>query len=350
MDQNLREQLKSVIGQSLIKSQIPGAVVAICIDGQAVLETGIGYQDRNHKVPLSVDASFYIYSITKSLIATASLYLVSKGLLELDAPVQAYLTDFPIDPSITLRQLLSHTSGLPDYGGMLAYSEAVKAKPSFPWSAKTFLDIAQTQGLRFAPGTGWGYSNIGYLLVKCILEETTSLSIQKLLEQVIFRPLLLKKSSVSSTLENSVSLTPGYSTFFSGDELQNIAHIYHPGWVAHSVIMSTALELATIIDGLFRGQILDPSLVEQMSHPIHNLGKFPLFKNLEYGLGLFLDTESPHGKVAGHTGEGPGYSAAAFHFPALAGSSTTIVALTNRDKHDYGLILVYKMARIIAER
>lgn len=166
MNQNLRERLKSVVRQSLIKSQTPGAAISIYINGQAFLETGVGYKDRHHETPLSIDDSFYIYSITKSLIATASLYLVGKGLLELDAPVQTYLTDFSLDTSITLRQLLSHTSGLPDYGRVPAYSEAIKANPSSPWSAETFLDLAQTQGLQFAPGTGWGYSNIGYQLLK----------------------------------------------------------------------------------------------------------------------------------------------------------------------------------------
>lgn len=350
MDQNLRDQIKSVVRQSLIKSQTPGAAIAIHINGQAFLETGVGYKDRPHEVPLSIDASFYTYSITKSLMATASLYLVSQGLLELDAPVRPYLTDFPLDTSVTLRQLLSHTGGLPDYGEVPAYSEAVKANPSSPWPAEIFLDLAQTQGLQFAPGTGWRYSNIGYLLLKHILENTTGLSIQTLLDQIILSPLSLKKTFVPTTLADSIHLTPGYSAFLNGNELQDISQIYHPGWVAHSVVISTAPELARIIDALFRSQILDASLVEQMSHPIQNLGKFPLFENLGYGLGLFVDTESPHGKVAGHTGEGPGYSAAAFHFSKLAGSSTTIVALTNRDNHNYGLTLVYKMARIISER
>ncbi|MBD2100392.1 serine hydrolase [Leptolyngbya sp. FACHB-261] len=349
MDQDLREQLKLVVQQSLIKSQTPGAAIAVHINGQAFLETGIGCENKDHEGLLSTDASFYIYSITKSLIATASLYLVGKRLLELDAPVHAYLTDLSLDTSITLRQLLSHTSGLSDYSGVPAYSEAVKANPSSPWSTETFLDLAQTQGLQFAPGKGWGYFNIGYLLLKRILERTTGLSIQMLLDQVIFSPLSLKKSFVPITLDNSFHLTSGYSAFFNGDELQDITRIYHPAWVAHSVFISTAPELAMIIDAIFRGQILDPPLVEQMSHPNYSLGKFPLFGNLGYGLGLFIDTESPYGKVTGHTGEGPGYSAAAFHFSRLAGFSTTITALVNRDKHDYGLALVYKMAHIIAE-
>ncbi|MBW4518308.1 MAG: beta-lactamase family protein [Scytolyngbya sp. HA4215-MV1] len=347
--EDLQEQLRLVVRQSLIEAQIPGAAVAIHVNGQAFLEAGFGYQDRNHEIPLSTDANFYLYSITKSLIATTSLHLVGKGFLELDAPVQTYLTNFPLNTPVTLRQLLSHTSGLPDYGGVATYSEAVKANPSSPWSTETFLDLAHTQELQFVPGMGWAYSNIGYLLLKCILEKTTGLSIQKLLNKVIFSPLSLKKTFVPTTLDDVAELTPGYTTFFSGDELQDMTRVYHPSWVAHSVVISTAPELAKIIDALFRGKLLDLSLVEQMSHPIHNLGKYPLFENLGYGLGLFVDTESPHGKVKGHTGEGPGYSVAAFHFPKLASSSTTIAALVNQDKHDYGAALVYKMAHILAE-
>lgn len=349
MDQNLREQLKLIVGQSLTESQTPGAAIAIRINGRAFLETGIGYRDKDCQVSLSTDANFYIYSITKSLIATALLHVVSKGLLELDAPVQNYLTDLPLATSITLRQLLSHTSGLPDYGGVSAYSQAVKASPNSPWSTEAFLNLAYTQGLQFAPGKGWAYSNIGYLLLKCLLEKTTGLSIQKLLKKIIFSPLSLKKTFVPTSVDDVNELTPGYTTFFSANELQDMTRSYHPAWVAHSVAMSTAPELAKIIDALFRGQILNLSLIEQMSHPIYSLGKYPLFEDLGYGLGLFVDTESPYGKVRGHTGEGPGYSVAAFHFSSLAGAKTTIAALVNRDKHDYGLALVYKIARMIAE-
>lgn len=345
----MREQIKLVVEQSLIKAQTPGAAIAIRVNEQAVLETGIGYQDINHQIPLSKDASFYIYSITKSLIAAASLHLVGEGFLQLDTPVKKYLTDFPLDTSVTLRQLLSHISGIPDYGEMSAYTEAVKANSSSPWSTETFLKLAQTQGLKFVAGTGWAYSNIGYLLIKCILEKVTGLSLQKLLNQIIFSPLSLQKTFVPSTLDDVNELTPGYTTFFSGNELQDMTRIYHPAWVAHGVVVSTSPEIAKIIDALITAKILNPSLVEQMSLPIYNLGKYPLFDNLGYGLGLFLDTESPYGKISGHTGEGPGYSVAAFHFPKLAGSRTTIAALVNRDKHDYGLTLLYKIAHTIAE-
>jgi D-alanyl-D-alanine carboxypeptidase len=126
-----------------------------------------------------------------------------------------------------------------------------------------------------------------------------------------------------------------------------MASLYHPGWVSHEVVVSTAPELAKIIEALFLNRILSATLIEQMLYPVHILGKFPLFEKLAYGLGLFIDLESHHGMVAGHTGEGLGYSVAAFHFSDLAGSRITIAAIANQDRHDYGLVLVYKLVEVL---
>lgn len=347
MNQDLQERLKLRVEHTLGESQTPGAAISVHINGQPFLETGVGYQDCNHQVLLPTDANFYIYSITKSLIAIALLNLVHEGQLDLDASVQPYLPDFPLDSSITLRQLLSHTSGLPDYGGTSAYNNAVKATPNSPWSKATFLDLAQTQGLQFSPGKGWAYSNIGYLLLKCILEEVMNLSMQQCLHEVIFRPLSLQKTFVPNTLHDVQELTPGYSTFFSGDELQDATRFYHPGWVAHGVVVSTAPEVSKIMDALFAGTLLNPLVVEQMLCPVHLLGKHSLFSYLGYGMGFFLGVDSPYGMASGHVGEGPGYSVAAFHFPSLVGNRVTAIALANRDQHDLGLQLVFRIVHTL---
>lgn len=348
MNQTLHQQLQSVVEQSLSKSQIPGAAVAIRLNSEAFFEMGMGYQDLNHTQPLPTDASFYIYSVTKSLLATASLDLVGKGILNLGDSIQSHLPDFSLDPSITLRHVLSHTSGIPDYGGMSNYSDAVKATPTAPWSEEMFLNLV-TQGLCFSPGTDWQYSNVGYLILKCILERSTGLSMQQLLHQVIFNPLSLQRTFVPNTLDDVTVLTPGYTAFFGGTELQNMTSLYHPSWVSHGVVISTAPELAKMIEALFLNKILSSALIEPMLYPTHVLGKYPLFEKLAYGLGLFIDLESPHGIVAGHTGEGPGYSVAAFHFPNLVGSRITIAAIANQDQHNYGLGLVYKLVKTLSE-
>lgn len=284
MEQDFHKQLQVVVGQTLCASQTPGATVAMYADGQILLETGFGYQDLEYKSLLPSNAKFCIYSVTKSLLATASLILVSKGLIALDTPVQKYLPNLTLASKLTLRQLLSHTSGLPDYGGTTAYINSLQTSPSSPWSEEIFLNFAQKQSLLFAPGEKWAYSNIGYLLVRLVLEKVTGLSMQRLLSELVFKPLFLQNTSVAIALEDTSLLTPGYSSFFSDNQLQNIIPFYHPGWVAHGVVVSTASELAKIVDALFAGKLLNPLLVKQMTASPYILGKHYLFKLLGYGL------------------------------------------------------------------
>ncbi len=122
--QGLLEQLKLSIEHTLCKFQAPGAAVAIYINGQPFLETGVGYQDIEGKIPLPTNPNFYLYSITKSLYAIALLKLLDEGQLNLNMPIQSYLPNLPLDTPVTLQQLLSHTSGLPDYGGTSTYVNA----------------------------------------------------------------------------------------------------------------------------------------------------------------------------------------------------------------------------------
>lgn len=350
MNPEIQNQIKLRVEQTLQESETPGAAIAIYTSCQPFLSMGIGYQDLKHEVSLPADAIFYIYSITKILLATAALNLVGRGQLDLDASVQPYLPNFPLDESITLRKLLSHTSGLPNYGEVSAYFDALKATPHYPWSRTKFLSLAQSQGLKFPPGQGWAYSNIGYLLLKLILEKVTNLPIQQYLEKIVFNSLNLKRTFFVNTLEDARGLTPGYSKFFSENELQDVIPFYHPGWVSHGVIASTAPELAKIIDSLFAGNLLHPSLLEQMLAPIHIFEqKHPLFNSIGYGLGLCLSVDSPYGKVAGHNGAGPGYSVAAYHFPNLLENSMTFVALANRDRHDLdlGLTIIFRIIRTL---
>jgi D-alanyl-D-alanine carboxypeptidase len=350
MNSDIKDRIRLCVEQTLQESETPGAAIALYIKGQPFLEMGIGYQDLEQEIPLPADSTFYIYSITKSLLATVALNLIDRGRLDLNASVKPYVSNFPLDESITLRQLLSHTSGLPDYGEVTAYFEDLKAKPRFPWSTTKFLNLARSQGLKFPPGEGWAYSNIGYLLLKLHLEQVTNLPIQKYIENIIFNPLNLKKTFVANTLEDVRGLTPGYSNFFSDNELQDVIRFYHPGWVSHGVIASTAPELAKIIDSLFAGKILNPSLVEQMLCPIHIFAqKHPLFDDVGYGLGLCLSVDSPYGKMAGHNGAGPGYSVAAYHFPSLLENSMTFVALANRDRQDLdlGSLIIFRMIKTL---
>jgi D-alanyl-D-alanine carboxypeptidase len=348
MDQGIQAALKGAVAPVLAQAQVPGAAIAIQTEGEPLLAFGAGHQDLAQTIPLSTDASFYIYSVTKSLIAAAVLHQVSTGCLGLDAPIQDYWPNFPLATPITLRQILSHTSGLPDYGGLPAYHESVKTTPGAPWSPGTFLDVASRRGLLFDPGQGWSYSNIGYLALKLLLEKVTGQSMQDYLDELYFTPLGLTQTFVAASLDDVAGLTPGYTSIF-GSELEDMSQRYHPGWVSHGVVVSTASELATMMHALITGHIIDLTLVDQMAQPVHSLGPHPPLQNVGCGLGLFMDTASPYGRVAGHNGGGPGYSIAAFHFSALADRPTTIAAATNREGDNVGLDVAYAVACQLAQ-
>lgn len=332
------------IEQLLAEAGVPGVAVALLVDGQPLLQAGLGYRDPTRTEPLPAGARFYLYSITKTLIAVAVLKLVAEGTLSLDRPLQAYLPAFPLEQPLTLRHILRHTAGLPDYGPMPAYAEAVRRHPGHPWTEAHFLEQTLAGGLRFAPGSGWAYSNIGYLLLKQLLEQISGLSLRRLLHEQLFRPLGLARTFVAETLADATTLTPGYTTFFDDDErLEDMHKRYHPGWVSHGVVVSTAPETATLFHALFSGQLLPPALLAQMLTPVPVPVTHPPFVRPAYGLGLMLDPQSPYGLVAGHGGGGPGYDTAALHFADVAGQEVVAVLLANRDGAGLALRLAFRL-------
>ena len=142
---------------------------------------------------------------------------------------------------MTIRQLLGHTAGIPDYGGLPEYAAAVRATPETPWSGAEFLARTLPSGLRFAPGTSWAYSNIGFLLIRQLLERVTGEPLAALLDRALFAPLGLQRTTVAATLADAATLTPGWSTYLdpTGD-LADVTPRYHPGWVSHGVVTATA--------------------------------------------------------------------------------------------------------------
>ncbi len=129
--------------------------------------------------------------------------------------------------------------------------------------------------------------------------------------------------------------------------MTDISRRYHPGWVSHGVVISTASELARIIDAIFDGRLVPPALLPEMLRPTRVPVEHPLFVEPSYGLGAMLDPGSPFGAVAGHGGGGPGYSAGALHFPNVGGRRVTTVALANSDRGDLGLSIAFGLAETV---
>ncbi|HUG13555.1 MAG TPA: serine hydrolase domain-containing protein [Thermomicrobiales bacterium] len=337
------------VRERLATAGIAGAAVAVLVDGEMTLAEGIGFRDQAWTQPLERDAQFYIYSITKTLIAAIALRLAERGLVDLDAPARDYLPSLPIERTITARQLLDHTSGLPDYGTLPEYFAAVRERPSEPWTADEFLTRTLPQGMGFEPGEGWQYSNIGYLFVNLLIEQVSGLSLRAAVAEHIAEPLGLRRTFVAETLADAATLTPGWSTLLGSVGWPiDAAPVYHPGWVSHGVVISTAGETARMLDALATGQLLRRRSLTAMLKPVLLPFSHPQFRKPAYGLGVMIDTGSPHGLVFGHGGGGPGYALGALHFRNVAGRRVTSVAFTNRDGADITFELVYALAEAAA--
>jgi D-alanyl-D-alanine carboxypeptidase len=322
-------ELENIVRVKVVNAKgAPGACVSLIVDGRPLPTVAVGSSDQHGQSPLAPEAVFYVYSITKLVIATLVVELEAEGRVNLEDRLVAHLPDVEIPAGITVRHILNHTSGLPDYGGAREYQSALKRDPTRPWTEDVFLEHAERQGALFAPGEGWAYSNVGYALLKRLLERLEGDAFDKILERRIFAPLGLPKSFAVRSLEEVGSLTPGWSSALS-DTPENIVGRYHPGWVAHSLIASSAPDLARLIEAVFTG-----NLTSRLRESVRVPGSHPLFTQAHYGLGLMIDPASRFKEMAGHNGGGPGFTASAFHFADVSGHRVSGVALLNADPPD----------------
>lgn len=299
----------------------------------------IGYSDLNTTVSgkaIDIEDRFLIYSLTKTFIAAAVLKLTEDGLVDLDAPFSTYLSDTPFGSEFTVRQALNHSSGLPDYGSLPEYNEAVKRPTAPPWSFNEFIERALHKGLAFDPGMGWGYSNIGYMLLSRVIERITKQELGTALSSLIFQPLGLEKTRVANSREEMQSLVAGNSLYLSSNGSTVDARSYYdPRWVAHGVIASTVSDVVTFYHQLLEGSLLSGPMMEAMLTLVSVHSEHPHFVTPSYGLGLMADPDSTYGRLYGHTGEGPGYCGAVYHLRTTNGHATTVGILCNSEGATY---------------
>lgn len=278
------------------------------------------------------EPAFLAYSITKSFVAALVLLLAEDGWLALDDRLAKWFPAVARASDISLRQLLNHTAGIPDYGGIRAYHDGVKAAPTAPWSFQRFAEETFAKGLAFEPGSGWGYSNPGYMLLKAIVERVHGSSLRDAIARRITGPLELTRTFVVESIGDLGTLAPALSTAMSPDgSVRDVRMHYHPGWVSHGVVASTATDIARFFDALFGERLFSRESLHEMtrlvavysSRPALSPGSEDGARNGEpsYGLGLMGDPASSFGLLLGHNGGGPGYNASAFHAPALDGAT-----------------------------
>ena len=265
------------------------------------------------------------WSFTKTALATAALQLVARGHVALDDRIDSR--------PYTLRQLLQHRAGVPDYGGLASYHEAVRNGEK-PWEAGQLFERVAVDRLDFEPGHGWCYSNVGYVFVRRIIEEVTDQDIGSALRHLVFDALGLDSVRLVTTVGDLADTAWG-----------NLSR-YDPGWVYHGLLAGTPGDAIRFLHKLMSGDVLPPELLIEMTtcHPTG--GRLPgrPWETTGYGLGLMIGRMRSAGIAMGHSGAGPGSVNAVYHFGDRT-SPCTVAAFAQGDDEGVTEHEVARLAR-----
>ncbi|MEU0566134.1 serine hydrolase domain-containing protein [Nonomuraea sp. NPDC005983] len=280
-------------------NDVPGALAQIHnAHGDTVITSGVA--DVETKRPVPTDSRFRIGSKTKTFVATVTLQLVGDGRIELDAPVERYLPGL-VGPDITVRQLLQHTSGLPDYLPLLDPADILAHRYDH-WNAADLVTLALQRPAEFPPGTDWSYSNTNYLIVGMIIEKVTGNTFGTEIRNRILRPLRLNATSVPDDALDIPGPHPsGYLK--TGDGLLDITR-HNPSVAgASGGMISSASDLNRFYDALLHGRLLRPAELKEMmtTRPLDGPG------GAAYGLGLMSTPLPCGGLLWGHAGDTLGF-------------------------------------------
>lgn len=183
----------------------PGAAVLVIKDGQILLKKGYGLANLENRQPIDTDTAFLLCSVTKQFTAMAVMILAERGKLRYEDPLSTFFPEFPpYARRVTIRHLLQHTAGFPEYDDLFLTSgrmdpywpRSAKSKPSrFEPTSKDVLGVlAEQKELRFAPGDKFEYSNSGYVILAQIVEKVSGQTFAQFLQQEIFQPLGMRRS------------------------------------------------------------------------------------------------------------------------------------------------------------
>lgn len=289
----------------------PGALVELRgRRGSAVLTDGVA--DVRSQAPVRPDSRFRIGSMTKTFVASVVLQLVGERRIVLDAPVERYLPGVVRGHgndgrAMTVRQLLQHTSGVPDILDHLSPQEILQ-DPLAHRDLRDLVDIALAHPPTFEPGTGWRYSSTGYLLAGLIIEKVTGHPYGDEIRRRIIAPLGLRETYVPGDSPTIPGPHPrGYVRPGDDAPLRDITAINPSVGGPAGEMISSGTDVNRFLDALVRGRLLRPAQLREMMRT-RPTGKPD---GQAYGLGLESRPLPCGGLYWGHTGDFPGFETAA---------------------------------------
>jgi CubicO group peptidase (beta-lactamase class C family) len=306
-DRHLREQAKP---------DMPGVAVLVARDGQILFQSGYGLADVEKKTPITAETKFRIGSVTKQFTAAAIMKLAEEGKLAISDPLAKYFPDVPNAKAITLRHLLTHTSGLHSYTDRPDFFAGV-AKPIAPADliASMAKDVPD-----FAPGTNFKYCNSGYFLLGEIVAKVSGQPLADYLRTTFFEPLGMKDTGIYVNATPPPGAARGYAV---NDAAATLALDWDMSWAGGAgAIYATVGDLFRWTEALHGGRVVNAESLKAMTTP----NPLPAgVDGLNYGFGLVV-SEVERLPTIWHNGGLQGWSSNLMWLPQ---QHVTLVALGN---------------------
>jgi D-alanyl-D-alanine carboxypeptidase len=303
--------------QELVRDGVPGCAVTV-YSSEGWWSTAAGYAKIENKTPMQNCQLQYLQSVAKTYMAVGILKLYEQGKIDLDAPMTKYLPEkfsrhIRDGSTVTVKMLLNHTSGIPEYNLSPAYVTKLIQHPAYAFEPEEYLKYIHQKPLDFKPGSKYSYRNTNYLILALIADAITG-DHAKYLDEVIFQPLQLTNTFYRNDNQylKYPNLVNSYWDRYSDGILENASVLQRnnvAALIGDDGIVATTEDAVKFLKGLMEEKIISHSTLELMkSWEKDSKG------NPTYGLGL--DYATFNGKIGyGHSGGGIGAGCQLYYFP-----------------------------------
>ncbi len=315
------------IASEMTAEKIPGLALAVVRDGQVIKTSGYGYANLELDVRVKPETLFQTGSVGKQFAATAVMMLVEENKIALNGKLSKYLPGTPAKwRDVTIYELLTHTSGIADYGGEEDSKPTVISLRQ-DYTEDELVKRFELLPMNFVPGTSWSYSNTGYVLLGIVIHKVTGEFYGDVLQQRIFQPLGMTSTRIISEADIIPNRSAGY-------ELVN-GEIKNQKWVAPSLnttadgaLYTNVLDMAKWDAALYTEKLLKKSSLDQMWTPVTLHPTKPgAPTSYPYGFGWDVTAANGH-RLIEHGGAWQGFTT---QISRYADDRLTVIVLTNLD-------------------
>ena len=303
--------------EELVNLGIPGVVAGVKRNDVAWYSAA-GFARLENQTPMNSCHLQYLQSISKTYLATSILMLKDQGKLDLDQPISTYLPSdlaalITQSEQMTVRMLLNHTSGIPEYNYLPEYITVLLQDPDYPFTPRDYMELIKGKEPDFPPGSKYSYRNSGYVLLALMMDHLTG-DHARFIRENIFEKLELKNTFYRESTDylEKPELVDGYWDRYSNGIVENSSYLQKQNvkkMIGDDGIITTAEDGIHFLEALMTGKLISPELLTEMKTWVSDSKSNP-----QYGLGL--DLTSLGGKEAiGHSGGGLGAGSQLYYFP-----------------------------------